>query len=247
MAGDDQGRLHLGGLGHPLGIAAITARTGIAIFVGVLALILAAPAADGLMRLRPDLFDALPWAVAANHTGMLIAALLLILVLSRGRVGSYGLRLARGAPFGRIAALSVAASAAAFGLGRLLPGAGLTFVREYSFAQQVLLVWVHASVAEEVLTRGLIQSTLAALVPPGSMAGRWRISLPVATAALFFGAVHLGLLGMGIDLPTVMLVVVFAIAIGLVAGHYREKTGSLIPAIAAHGIANMTGSILGLL
>jgi membrane protease YdiL (CAAX protease family) len=31
---------------------------------------------------------------------------------------------------------------------------------------------------------------------------------------------------------------------GLVAGYYRESTGSLVPAVLAHLLANMTGTLL---
>jgi membrane protease YdiL (CAAX protease family) len=120
----------------------------------------------------------------------------------------------------------------------------LTFAEDFTFLDNVIRVWIYASVAEEILTRGLIQGYLSPHADRGISLGGLRISLPVLVGAIFFGAMHLGLLTIGIDGRTVVQIVVFALLIGIVAGHFREKTGSLIPAIVAHALANVTGWVV---
>jgi membrane protease YdiL (CAAX protease family) len=48
----------------------------------------------------------------------------------------------------------------------------------------------------------------------------------------------------GIRISTVAGVMPGAFVRGLVAGYYRESTGSLVPAVLAHLLANMTGTLL---
>ena len=45
----------------------------------------------------------------------------------------------------------------------------------------------------------------------------------------------------------VIAIVAFAFILGLVAGYYREKTESLIPAILVHMFANIGGSLASIL
>ena len=71
--------------------------------------------------------------------------------------------------------------------------------------------------------------------------GRWTPSVPVLTSALFFGAMHVVLwpiLG-----PAALVVICLAAILGLIAGHYREKTGSLIPAILIHAFFDIGGTL----
>jgi membrane protease YdiL (CAAX protease family) len=170
------------------------------------------------------------------------SSLLLILLLSRGHPARFGLR--RPASLGRgVFLLPAALSVAVSGVSRLFRLSGLPFVEQYSLWQQILFIWVFASVAEETLTRGLIQGFLAPLSNRGiNLAGR-RLSVPVLTGALFFAAMHLLLFTMGIPAATVLLIVFFAFLLGIVAGHYRETTGSLAPAVLAHATANAAGAL----
>jgi len=66
--------------------------------------------------------------------------------------------------------------------------------------------------------------------------------MPVIIAALLFGLVHLGLLTMKVEAKYVLVIVAGAVVVGLVAGFFREKTGSLWPAVAVHALFNITGS-----
>ena len=58
--------------------------------------------------------------------------------------------------------------------------------------------------------------------------------------AVLFGLAHLCLIG---RMPGAMLpvIVLSTTLLGFIAGYFREKTGSLIPAIAAHITFNIVG------
>lgn len=219
-----------------------------ALLLGAAALAAGTYAAQNFCSRNPSLLESAPWIRGpANHTGILVASFTVILILSRGKAAAYGLRVPTSFPLGQIALLSCGVSALFNLTLKFLPTEGLLFLRDYSFVQKIIFVWIYASVAEELLTRGLVQSFLAPLAERRYAFGRLRISLPVIVAALFFGAMHLALLAMGVDAYTVILVVICALALGLVAGHFREKTGSLVPAIVAHSLANVTGTAIGML
>lgn len=105
------------------------------------------------------------------------------------------------------------------------------------------VVWVVASICEEVLARGLLQTMLGAWSGIGWRVGRWRISLPVWLSGLLFGAGHLILWPvMG---PATLGICVMTGALGVVAGQLRASTGSLWPAILVHVLFNVGGSLPG--
>ena len=110
-----------------------------------------------------------------------------------------------------------------------------------SHLQLVLFVWVYASVCEEVLTRGLLQSLVAGRSRAEEVSTRF--SMPVLVSALFFGAMHLVLLeSMG---PYAVAPIVLATLLGYLAARYRESTGSLIPAVIVHALFNVGGMLPG--
>jgi membrane protease YdiL (CAAX protease family) len=105
----------------------------------------------------------------------------------------------------------------------------------------ILTIWIYASICEEVLTHGLLQSWLSALTQYRVRLGRWAVSTPVLTSALFFAAMHVVLwpkLG-----PVALVVILLTGILGVIAGYYREKTGSLIPAILVHSLFDIGGTL----
>lgn len=184
-------------------------------------------------------------SVFVNYSIMLAVSLILVLASSMGDPssfgftrpkvrGGYGAGITWGIILGVIASIVSLASRA----GGMSPLKGLTFI------QVVLLVWILASVAEEVLVRGYVQSYLEPLINRGFTAFRMRISLPVILSALFFAAMHIVLLTTGTPFLTTYIIVVFTFFLGLVAAYQRERTGSILPAIAAHVSFNI-GGVLG--
>jgi len=107
--------------------------------------------------------------------------------------------------------------------------------------QTVLRIWVVASIAEEVPTRGLIQGLLAPLSATGFHVAGVLVSVSILLAALAFAAMHLVLVRkMG---AKAVPVIVLAFLLGCVTGVYRQTTGSLIPAVIVHMLFNVGGTI----
>ena len=100
----------------------------------------------------------------------------------------------------------------------------------------VLCFVVGAPVQEEVIFRGLLQTTLA---HPGTLAAAPRVTSAVAASpwvAVLFGAVHL-VVG--------PYTAVAAFVLGVMAGEFRRRSGSLIPAVICHAFFNLGGILWG--
>ncbi|HHI03694.1 MAG TPA: CPBP family intramembrane metalloprotease [candidate division Zixibacteria bacterium] len=110
-----------------------------------------------------------------------------------------------------------------------LGGSGL----DKSILNFLITVALFASICEEIFYRGLIYSFLEPFKKHRFRFFKSYISLPVTVCALMFGLGHLCLLG-SMSYVIVISIVVSATLLGFIAGYYREKTGSLLPAIAAH-------------
>jgi membrane protease YdiL (CAAX protease family) len=178
-----------------------------------------------------------------THTLMWILSVALICVLSKGQLRNYGFSKAKFRLTPKIflwmvpmAILSVLGF-----MGSRLAGEG-ELINGLVVLQDILFIWIYASISEEIFTRGLLQSFLSPLTKYGFMlVKRWRISLPVLFSGLFFGAMHIVLLKtMG---PAVIMVMTMSAGLGIVAGYHREKTDSLIPAIIIHGLFNVGGAL----
>lgn len=181
------------------------------------------------------------WLHAAiTHSVMWMLSILLIGLLSRGNLSEYGFtkgnfRLTGGIfiwiiPTTILSVIGFIASRA----GAELKG-GLGF----SPFQTIVFVWIYATLSEEIFTRGLLQSFLSPLAGYGiNLSKGLRLSLPVIFSGLYFGMMHIVVIKkMG---PPV---IVFSTLLGMVAGYYREKTGSLIPALIIHALFNVGGSL----
>jgi membrane protease YdiL (CAAX protease family) len=107
--------------------------------------------------------------------------------------------------------------------------------------QLVLVIWIWSSLSEEIFTRGWLQG---ALHP-------WRdtmlagFPLPAAVSGLVFGAMHLSLFAKGVDAISALVIVLAATTLGLWAGVVRERSGSILPPLAAHIAFNVGGAVGG--
>jgi len=195
-----------------------------------------------------DLVQTKLWLVLfINHTAMLVFSMIIMLAVSKGKLSTYGFKPARSIRLKRIVLLGLGIGIISTLIEGSLPGEGSGMVGELSFLQQIIFIWIYASIAEEVLTRGLIQSSLASWSKYGFSVLGLRISLPVLTSALFFGLMHTVQSAMGASGYRVVVTVLFAFILSLVAGYHREQTGSLVPAIIVHTFANVGGSLAGFL
>jgi membrane protease YdiL (CAAX protease family) len=183
----------------------------------------------------------------------LLLALLAIFILGKGRFSEYGFckpRTSQPPADGNIRWVRVCLTAPLLGMVATplilgLGGTGNPLVKSLSFPQIVLFIWIFSSIIEEVFTRGFLQGHLSIL------SGRYiklpfvRIELLVLISALFFACMHFSLLFAGVDATTIVVTLLFTFSIGLMAGYLRARTGSIIPAIAAHFGANVGGMIGG--
>ena len=181
------------------------------------------------------------WLHAAlTHSIMWILSLVVIGLLSRGNLASYGLTQGDFRLTGGIF-LWVIPTAILSTLGFIVSRSGVEIKGGlgYSPLQTVIFVWIYASISEEIFTRGLLQSYLSPLSPYGiNLSQKLRLSLPVIFSGLYFGMMHIvAVKRMG---PPLIL---FTTLLGLVVGYYREKTKSLIPAIIIHALFNIGGSL----
>jgi membrane protease YdiL (CAAX protease family) len=124
---------------------------------------------------------------------MVLFSLLAALAIGRGQLGRFGLRRCPLRAIFRGAAVGFGIGALAEGAGALLRLPVPAFVQSYSIAQQVLLIWLWASLAEEVLVRGLLQGMMATWANRSIGPLSLRLAWPVVAGAVFFAAMHLPL------------------------------------------------------
>ena len=197
------------------------------------------------------LVDSVGW-LSSSHIvqfSMLIIAILLIIIIGKGKFSNFGFK---GAPVKTVLKsvfLSFGVSLVLFltfgiymKITSSVASSGVSFL-EGSFLSSIILVWIIASSVEEIFYRGFLQTFLEPLKAIGLKLGKVYLSLPVILAALMFGFMHLCLKGM---LPWVMVrfIILNATILGMIAGYYREKTGSLIPAYFVHLTFNIVGMMI---
>ena len=194
------------------------------------------------LSLNPDLKENSTAMALLNQTPMWAVSILLSLVLSKGKLRDYGFTIGSFRFKSSILLWAFAGTLSCL-LGIFIGGAVESPAGEMNYFQMMLLVWIYASVSEEIMYRGLLQSFLSPLSHRGIRVSGIFLSLPVMFSALLFGAAHLFLLTMGMALSSVLIIVFSALLIGLVAGYYRERTGSLVPAVIVHALFNIGGSL----
>jgi membrane protease YdiL (CAAX protease family) len=177
-----------------------------------------------------------------THSLMLVLSLVAMLLISKGRLDLYGFtrgkyKFSPGILLWVLptAVLSTAGALASRG-GHVVAGPASGFTK----LQFIVFIWVYASICEETLFRGLLQTLLSRSAKAGAMASRW-LSMSVVVSGLLFGAMHLVLVKqMG---PGAIPLILLTTCLGLVVAHYREKMGSLLPAIIIHALFNIGGSL----
>lgn len=225
-------------------IIVATARIAIAALLGLFALMIR-PSMEASLQNLPVRFLSNTWiSEFISFAVSLLISILIITGLSKGKISTYGFRKAKDVRLMRIAIISLGIGIIATLAGTILRLEGPAFLEGYSFIQVVVSIWVYASIYEEVVARGLLQSFLGPLTKYGFTITGWRISLPVLVSALFFALSHMALLTMGADAYYVIYIVIFAFIVGLMAAYFREKSESLMPAIVIHMLANIGGTCM---
>ncbi|MBN2460157.1 MAG: CPBP family intramembrane metalloprotease [Candidatus Cloacimonetes bacterium] len=109
--------------------------------------------------------------------------------------------------------------------------------------KDIVYIWIIASMVEEIFFRGFVVTFLQDLKKQGIRLGRILLSVPVLVAALLFSLMHLCLWDI-MPHRIVYFILINTFFLGLIAGYWREKTGSLIPAYVVHLIFNVVGMII---
>ena len=215
-------------------------RIIIALLMGFFVLGVSTSAAFAISRKYPALIQSLPLGQGfVIQSALLVTSVLLILALGKGALSNYGFRLSKDLRFSQIIIIGLIVGIVSSLAESIVPGEIPNDFADTSFIDIVIGVWILASIAEELLTRGLIQGFLAPLIKFGFSFKGFRISIPVLISSLFFGLMHLGLLSAGADFSPVAMTVIFAFILGIIAGYYRERSGSLIPAVVIHICGNI--------
>ena len=187
---------------------------------------------------RPSVVSAI-----GTYTTLILASLALTACFGEDLRRDLGFRRPR-ASWLRYALLALIAGAATTLGIKLSPGAGMGAALKGLDVPVVLITVLYGSFAEELFTRGWFQWFLdpfrerRARIPGGT------ISVPVLASGILFGAMHLTLLGSGVDGWTIGFVLIFTTTVGLICAHARERTESLLPAYVVH-LAGNAGGILG--
>jgi uncharacterized protein len=182
-----------------------------------------------------------------NYSTMMAVTLVLVLASSLGDPSGFGFVLPRRGSYGSCVTWGLVLGVAATVVMLLTQTGGTGVMQGLSFLQILLLIWIFAAVAEEVLFRGYVQGYMEPLRGYGFRAFGLRFSLPVVVTAVFFSLMHLILLTTGAPVLAVYVTMVFTFFLGLVAGYHRERSGSVLPPITAHVSFNVGGVIGGII
>jgi len=185
------------------------------------------PAFIATALVRPPIELAIALIIAIS----LLIATLLIFLYARARSGfaEFGFCIPSSRYVGIAFALGLTLGLVAAFLNHLFPSKPPYDVSGLVPWKMVLYFIVAASVQEEVIFRGLIQSMVEERWAASFRICGISISDAVAFTAALFGLIHLEV-GVVMALSAVML--------GLVAGESRRRSGSLLPAIVVHSIFN---------
>jgi hypothetical protein len=186
-----------------------------------------------------------PWARQAVAQGLMAAVALGAMAASGRLFAEFGFR--RPAPArGHFMLWGLLLGAASTGvmLAFGLPGMRARLAG-YGLPGLVLWIWLISSTVEEVFCRGWFQSLVAGAGEGDSQGERTRTA--VIWSAALFGTMHLSLLFAGVDIASVVVVVLSVTALGYVCATARARTGSLRPAISAHVMFNVGGFLAGVI
>ena len=195
---------------------------GIGLFVVVYV-----PAFTTTALVRPRIEIAVPLIIAIT----LLVALLLIFLLARSPAGiaEFGFHIPHSRYLVSATLFGLTIGLAVTFLSHLFPSKPPFDVSRFAPWMIGLYFLIGASIQEEIIFRGLIQSMLER---------RWMITFSVfggslsgavAFTAALFGIIHL-------DAGAV--IALGAIILGLIAGELRRRSGSLLPAIIVHALFN---------
>jgi membrane protease YdiL (CAAX protease family) len=175
----------------------------------------------------------LPQSLQPVMNGALILAALLFIRLSKGRLADFGFVRPKNMRWIRVILPGILLGAVAALIALVFSLDGMKdMMKNWSFLEIVLFIWIWSSLSEEIFCRGWFQSGL----PRGANRCLWSATL--------FGSMHLSLLLTGVPMPTVLLIVCSTFALGWLCAVVRDQYDSWIPAFVCHFGFN-SGAMLG--
>ena len=223
-------------------------QTIIAILLGISVLILSSILVIILTKNTNIIISIPALSKTLTHTSMLVFSVLYIIILGKRGLPNFGFVWNTNFSIVRIVLISLFIG--------MIPSLLNNFIFEtastnptvnFTLIEKIVFIWIWASICEEILTRGLIQGFLSPFKNIGIKLFNTMISLPVIIGAIFFGSMHLMLLTMGVELSSVIVIVIFGIVLGGIAGYQREITNSLLPAIIVHMCFNIGASLVSII
>jgi membrane protease YdiL (CAAX protease family) len=175
-----------------------------------------------------------PLAAAPVIIGASLAVAMLLMYLRVGsRFSKFGFRLC--APRYIVIAVVVGVPVG-WGFQVLINCVTGPLMPEPSFPIWITMLYfvVGAAIQEEVIFRGLLQSTLARQFPKTLAVFGTSLSWAAIIVAVLFGVIHL---------KVNVITGVAAFALGLLAGELRNKSGSLLSAAVVHAIFNLFAAL----
>ncbi len=151
-----------------------------------------------------------------------------------------------GQPWGRFALLAVLLGVGVTLALKLSSRPGLDAALKGLAPLPVLLVVLYSTLVEELFTRGWLQGFLEPGRDRSVLLPALSLSVPVLASTLVFTAMHLTLVGKGVDPWSLVIILAFTAGAGLLSALARERTGSLLPAIWTHLAGNLGGVVGGL-
>ena len=190
------------------------------------------PAFGVVSFIRPRAELAVPLVIGISFS----IALLLIFFLARHGPGfrEFGFRAPQGRGFAVGLLLAPPLALAAVWLSRMFPSKPPFDVSAFPAWMIGLDFVVAASIQEEVIFRGLIQSFLQQRWQSTFSVFGKALSPAVGCTAILFSVLHAG---------AGPVVVAGAMALSLLAGELRRRTGSLMPAVLVHALFNLTDAL----
>ena len=221
----------------------------VALFLGIAVFYLSkyfSSLTSGFIKNNLDLDIALKGYINGLYT--ILLSLLIIWFVNNKSFKNYGFTWPKHINFFKMTLISLSIITDAILIGGILfmgilshyfPSETSNTFPELTLLEQVLKIWIWASIYEEILARGLVQGFLNHLKNKKIIG----LSIPVICSGIFFGALHLNTLTIGNPMMTGMIVFFTTIG-GLVFAYYREKSESIFASMYLHFLANVTGAIL---
>jgi membrane protease YdiL (CAAX protease family) len=183
-----------------------------------------------LLKLRP--FEAVPVIIVISFG----VAILLIYVVS-GKAGGFrqfGFQFCHYRYIAAALVFGVPIGSALTILGNHLSSGPPT--SEMSLRPWMIILYfvVGAAIQEEVIFRGLLQTTLARQIPATLSFFGTSLSYAAIIVALLFGLIHM---------EVNPITAAAAFVLGLLSGELRHRSGSLLPAILVHAVFNAFAAI----